>query len=161
MKDEKTYTVKNGLATLTLNRNSNELKCQIPVDALPTINKLLYTRELPNFEEWLDKDQDFGWLFRLILFVQISSSFFANIPIISGETPEIPKNIEKRADAVESHVQKSVDQEDMTEHDMIVLSEMFQYLNRINNLYVFSYDDLMIESTWDNIEKLIKLSYDI
>lgn len=67
MNKQSNYKVENGLAILT----KGDLECCLQEEMLPIINEMLHSSNKPSFENWLDKQQNFEALFRIVFYTHI------------------------------------------------------------------------------------------
>jgi hypothetical protein len=151
MDEQATYTVENELATLTLANAAGTLKCQLPEELLNTFNSgILKEGNLPKFEEWFDKNQDFGWLFRVVFYMQIQSA-------LRYETA--PQDIQNTLQSMDDVVVKELQKHGISEIEMKLFRYTLWWYNRCHGLNLFKPDEVI--KHWEELKGFFDLSYQI
>jgi hypothetical protein len=125
---------------------------------LHIVNEMLNEANKPSFEEWFNKNQNFGALFRVI--------FYAHVLTAVGMSHNLPDGITssmiKMTFLLKADIKYlGISQESFQMFCFNLPSAIFiEHTNSQNqNIPVLTVDD--IENNWNEVEKLFYLSYHI
>lgn len=139
MKEQKSFIIRDGFATLVrVDALGNMLECQLPESFLPEMNQFLNSIGLPKFEDWFRRRQDFGWIFRLVMIMQITASTFDEADGLTYPEP-VQDFLEKWAMPVSTDIRNMGGRDDVT----FALTDRLMEINATEDMALFSREDVL------------------